>query len=251
MFNTYEDIFSQRANSYHQAMALYPLARQQEFESAVEYLDILPNSTICDVPSGGGYLRKYVSTASCFFHFLETSENFASATPKANNVKTQLCKFEVLPLPSQSVDRLIMLAALHHIQKRHQVFKEFQRVLKPNGKILIADVEADTNTGNFLNTFVNKFNSMGHEGDFITPQLFPLFDELALDVISVNRPVLHWNFDNECSMITFCRNLFGLDKATDEDILSGIHRYLEPVFDHGKVSIRWQLVYVLLQLKDT
>lgn len=91
---------------------------------------------------------------------------------------------------------------------------------------------------------------MGHEGDFITPKLFPLFDESALKVISVNRPMLHWNFDNECSMVTFCRNLFGLDKATDEDILSGIHRYLEPVFDHGKVSIRWQLVYVLLQLKD-
>jgi SAM-dependent methyltransferase len=202
------------------------------------------------VPSGGGYLRKYVVQPSCFFHFLETSENFASATPIATNVQTQLCKFESLPLPSQSVDRLIMLAALHHIQNREQVFEEFRRVLKQNGKILIADVEADTNTASFLNTFVNEFNSMGHEGDFITPELFSLFNDSALTVSSVTRPVLHWNFDNEISMITFCRNLFGLDQATDDDILIGIYRYLEPVFDSGKISIKWQLMYILLECKE-
>ncbi|WP_157825910.1 hypothetical protein [Colwellia sp. Bg11-28] len=44
---------------------------------------------------------------------------------------------------------------------------------------------------------------------------------------------------------------------TYEDIFSQransyyvLHRYLEPVFDHEKVSIKWQLAYIILQSED-
>jgi len=251
MFDSYKDIFDKRANSYHSAMRAFPLARQQEFAWAVKYLDVKPGSIICDVPSGGGYLRDFVLEEDCYFHFLETCESFASYSPDCANGTTQLCKFENLPLKEQSVDRLISLAALHHVQNRNQVFQEFRKVLKPQGKILIVDVEENSNTANFLNIFVNDYNSMGHQGDFINERVIELLQLNQMEVISIHRPQLQWCFDNKNDTVSFCRCLFGLDKATDEEIYTGITTYLNPGKEGNKVKLDWQLVYILLKLKES
>lgn len=44
MFDTYEEIFEKRADSYHKAMKAFPFARQQEFEWAVKYLQLIPDA---------------------------------------------------------------------------------------------------------------------------------------------------------------------------------------------------------------
>ena len=54
MFQTYEQIFRQRADAYQKAMELYPAARDREFQLAVEFARIQPGEVVCDAPSGGG-----------------------------------------------------------------------------------------------------------------------------------------------------------------------------------------------------
>ena len=58
---TYQAIFNLRANTYHQAMTQWPHARQKEFEIALSFCDLSDNHCIVDIPSGGGYLSKYIS----------------------------------------------------------------------------------------------------------------------------------------------------------------------------------------------
>ena len=48
------------------------------------------------------------------------------------------CEFEALPLPSQSVDLLVMPHTLDLAQDAHQVLREAERVLVPDGKVVIA-----------------------------------------------------------------------------------------------------------------
>ena len=60
MFQSYEDIFSQRADAYQKAMELCPTARDREFQLAVEAAEVKSGETVCDSPSGGGYLRAYL-----------------------------------------------------------------------------------------------------------------------------------------------------------------------------------------------
>ena len=249
MFDSYKAIFDQRADSYHKAMRDFPLARAQEFEWAVHYLAVKSGNSICDIPSGGGYLRDFVQAEDCYFHFLETCENFASYSSKCVNALTQVCQFEHLPLEKHSVDRLISLAALHHVQNRDQVFQEFNRVLKSQGQGLIVDVEEHTDTADFLNVFVNQYNSMGHQGDFINEQLIKQLAKQQLEVIAIHRPTLQWCFAIENDMVSFCRHLFGLDKATDKDILSGINRYLTPC-QGEQITLTWQLVYIVFKLAE-
>lgn len=245
MFDTYKKIFDNRAESYHKAMRDFPLARKEEFEWALHYLAINPGDNVCDVPSGGGYLKDFALDEDCFFNFLETSESFASYNVDCPNSKTQVCEFEDLPLANQSVDSLICLAALHHVDNREKVFQEFRRVVKSQGKILIVDVEEGSNTAGFLNVFVNEYNSMGHNGSFINGQVVNSLEKNEITVVSYNSHTFQWTFDNEHCMVTFCRGLFGLDKATDEDIIHGIKIYLNPHYQQNQVSLDWDLVYIV------
>ena len=45
MFQSYEEIFSQRADAYQKAMELCPAARDREFKLAVEAADIKAGET--------------------------------------------------------------------------------------------------------------------------------------------------------------------------------------------------------------
>ncbi|KGJ96945.1 hypothetical protein [Colwellia psychrerythraea] len=98
MFSTYKDIIDQRAESYHKAMTLSPLARQQELNWLIEYL--------------------------------------ASYNPVSTNSTAQVYLFDQLPIKRHSIDRLVFFAAIHHIGNREQVFSEFIRVFKSQEKII-------------------------------------------------------------------------------------------------------------------
>lgn len=53
-------------------------------------------------------------------------------------VKTKVVDAETLPFPDNSFDLVIGHAILHHIPDLDQAFREFERVLKPGGKIFFA-----------------------------------------------------------------------------------------------------------------
>ena len=140
MFSTYKEIFTQRADSYHQAMADVPGARNEEFYWASKLLDVQNDHVVADMPSGGGYFRNHVQADNVRYLFLETSKEFAKRCPHTTNCQTVLCNFDDLTIDDESVDRLVCLAALHHVENKQKAFKEFYRVLKNKAKIVIADV---------------------------------------------------------------------------------------------------------------
>lgn len=244
MFDTYEEIFNKRAASYHRAMENNPSVRRDEFLWAVQYLEIAHRNIICDVPSGGGYLKDYISHADVSLIFLETSQEFASHCPTTENCSSHITTFEQLPLQSQSVDRVLSLAALHHVKDKRQVLGECHRILKPEGRLVIADIEAETGAANFLNIFVNEFNSMGHRGDFLNPACIEQIAECGFEIISIDRPKPVWSFDTQAQMIDFSRDLFGLDKASNDDILKGITTYLQETEGPGEINLSWELTYL-------
>jgi hypothetical protein len=135
---------------------------------------------------------------------------------------------------------------MHHVKDKARSLREFQRVLAPSGIAVIADVEEGTDTAGFLNGFVDRFNSMGHDGRFLNGDFYQSTGASGFRLREVRRPSIHWNFDNRDEMAAFCTQLFGLDLAKMADVQAGIEEYLGCEDTREGVALNWQLSYAIL-----
>ena len=62
------------------------------------------------------------------------------------NVRFELGRAEALPFSAESFDVVVTRATLHHFPDPHQVVREMVRVIRPHGKLVLADVVSSENT---------------------------------------------------------------------------------------------------------
>jgi len=214
----------------------------------VQRLALTPGNALCDIPGGGGYLADYIHDCQVCFHFLETSHEFATQCPRSSHHRVIECALEgTLPLADNSMDRVLSLAALHHVNDKPGIYREFKRILRPGGKLVIADVERGSDTAHFLNEFVDRYNSMGHCGVFLDADDLLDISRSGLEVTAVERPPISWSFASQADLADFCRQLFGLDLASTTDILAGVTHYLKLSDTGAGCTLQWQLTYVTAQ----
>ncbi len=102
-----------------------------------------PGHHLLDVACGTGLVA--VESAK----ILGTAENITCLDPSEGMLAVARTKLsarfvqgraEAMPFPDNSFDFLTMGYALRHVTDLEQTFREFRRVLKPNGKLLVLEV---------------------------------------------------------------------------------------------------------------
>lgn len=245
MFDSYHDIFNARGAAYHLGMERYPHARDAEFGLVVEAAAPAPGDVIVDMPSGGGYLRPYLPDDVRFIA-VETTEAFYERCTGAG-IERRLCPLSDTGLAGGSVDTLISLAGLHHVEDRPEVFGEVFRVLRPGGQFVAADVRAGSAVDTFLNGFVDAHNSMGHKGRFIDDTLRDDLRGAGFAIVEDRPAPYDWRFASEAAMVDCCTLLFGLDRATPEQVLQGIADTVGYETGPGECRMHWELQLVIAE----
>ena len=241
MFEAYESIFNRRGEAYHEAMRLVPSARRNEFAQALAPLVLKRGGVLCDAPSGGGYLADHLPRdLEIRLVAIDPSAGFAR-TWSDQRVEWHHAQLHQLPLGDASVDALISIAGIHHVEDRGAVFGEMRRVIRPGGQLCILEVPVGAISDRFLDGFVDSYNSMGPEGRFVD-------DEFRADLVAAGflaeRDELRrysWNFSGEAEMVEFLRLMFWLDKATPEIILEGVKDMLGVTADGNGCKMNWEL----------
>jgi ubiquinone/menaquinone biosynthesis C-methylase UbiE len=62
------------------------------------------------------------------------------------NVRFELGRAEALPFPPEGFDAVVTRATLHHFPDPQRVVREMARVVRPNGKLVLADVVSSEDT---------------------------------------------------------------------------------------------------------
>lgn len=246
MIDSYTDTFNRRGRAYHQAMTLFPCARADEFAHLLDLAGIRAGDRIYDIPSGGGYLRNFLS-ADASLCGVETSAEFyalSEARPPDENV---LCEdLGHIPLSSSSANKVLSLAGLHHLQDKTPFYHEAFRLLVEGGTLCVADVLDGSPPARFLNDFIDKHSSMGHRGIFLTESKAKQELEAAGFVVQYAKPIsCAWSFPSLDSMVLFTRLLFGIDKADGPTVLNAI----DDILGYEKVGDNYLMTWGLLYLR--
>ena len=243
MFETYREIFKKRGHLYHQAMTMFPQARVEEFHHIVRMADMKDGDIICDIPSGGGYLRNFVDRTASLLH-IETSEVFADLCRDNGAYNVLLGTLGNIPLTTASVDVVISLAALHHINEKDRFFYESHRILRQGGTLTIADVRARSAVSEFLDGFVNEHNTMGHKGNYIHADTQEEIERCGFTVKNSSLIPFHWEFDSPQAMGRFCQLLFGIDKADSTQVIEGIRKHVGYSVENNACRMNWELLFI-------
>jgi SAM-dependent methyltransferase len=240
MFDNYKDIFNARGAAYHQGMLEQPRAREQEFAAMLRLAEPRDGQVICDMPSGGGYLRNFID-ADVTLLCVETSQAFADRVKQTDKMRAILADLHSVPIDAKSVDTVISLAGLHHVADRPAMFAGIRRMLKPGGRACFADVTAGSPVDSFLNGFVHRHNSMGHQGEFVCDKIRDELSAAGFTINSDRQEHFHWLFETEPAMARFCRLLFGLDKADEAQTLQGLRDTVGYDRDGERWRMNWEL----------
>ena len=247
------DRFDVRAQSYsparvglfNQANRRYPEARATERALLIERLNLEPGLAICDVGAGGGYLAEGIDAVlpgECRILCVENSGAFLdSIDDRFDKILSSLCRID---LADAMVDRVSCLAGLHHQERKGDFFREAHRILRPGGRVVVADVLDGSPPAKFLNDSVDRYTDIGHDGMFLHPgELTGLMTEAGFDNASEQYEEYTWNFPDRKTMIWFCQTLFRMGKATPQQVEQEIDRYLQVTESPSGVHLHWSLIY--------
>jgi len=116
-----------------------------------------PEERILDVGAGRGTLADLVRS--------EGNSEVYAADPDGSRIesirrtypslKGCVANSENLPYPDSYFDKVYSTLALHHFPDQRRSLQEFARVLKPNGLLLIVEIQPHSSQGMFLRFFEN------------------------------------------------------------------------------------------------
>lgn len=241
MFDSYTDVFSRRADSYHEAMTRYPEARRAEFAAALEPLTLGAGTLLCDMPAAGGYLHRWLPLEEIDYLAIEPSGHFIENCPRHGRARRLRCPIEAVALDDHSVDHVVSVAGLHHVSDVGPVFAEMARIVRRGGKVVIVEVDEGTPTARFLNGFVDRHNPAGHDGRFLNAATASRLARagLRIEEDAVIDPV--WSFAGRAEMGSFCKMLFGLEDITPGDVADALDAGFARREGPGAVNIGWPL----------
>src|SRR5690606_1448292 len=206
-------------------MTRWPAARAEELRLLLDRLRPVAGETLVDAPAGGGYLAAWLPPGVRYVA-VEPVEPFFAHCPEGPGRARLACPPTRIDLPDGAADVVTSLAGLHHEPDVDAVLAELVRVLRPGGRLGVADVRLGSAPDRFLHGFGHAHGRLGHRGSFFDDSLAARLAAAGLRDVDLEPVPLRWRFPDAAAMVTFVRLLFGIDRASDATVRAGIEDLL-------------------------
>ncbi len=107
-------------------------------ESLLGLLSLTPRSVLLDAGGGTGRVAAALRGLVKEVFVADVSEGMLRRAA-GKGLAAVCAPAESLPFPTGSIDRIIMIDALHHVMDQRRTADELKRVLAPGGRILVVE----------------------------------------------------------------------------------------------------------------
>lgn len=168
-----------RASFFNEVMLEFPHARAEELSLALHHLQPRSGESILEIGAGTGFFSEAIAqrVAPSFLVASDPSPEQLHALAQKNvgNIQLMHGAADALPLhhfllPPCSFDAIWSGGSFHHVPNKSSAFQNFYALLKPGGRVVIADILAGSNLARHFDLEVAKYCITGHEVSFLSKE---------------------------------------------------------------------------------
>lgn len=258
----------ERWANYREANDRFPEVRSVELAIMKDKVSPQAGEIIVECGTGNGYLTfpmaEAVGSKGRIITYDPTEENLKSVEEKNKSfnlpidIRKQTLDYSFAE-QDESVDKVATIATFHHYDNkkdntgtsgRLRALKEFARILKKGGKLILGDVAKGTKPQEYFDSIDNPkycFPS-GHPHEFMDQELAKkLCEEAGLEVISFEILDTSWVFTDDQQAREFLHTIHNA-KVTPEESLQHAKQFLIPQqTKDGKLALGWKLFYLIAE----
>ena len=165
----------------------YTIGATKRIQITSEYIDIKTNDSLLDIGGNTGKVTEAYSNNCKEVVVLEPKGSIVEyGKSHRPNIKFIQGQAEDIPLPERYFDKVVASASFHHFSDQDKALEEMKRVLKPDGKIIILEIDP-TPRGKRLRFCETLF----HTGAklYKPSQLAKKIEEHNLEVLSIDSNI--------------------------------------------------------------
>jgi demethylmenaquinone methyltransferase/2-methoxy-6-polyprenyl-1,4-benzoquinol methylase len=154
-------------------------------------LNLPIKGSLLDVGGGTGRVSSQLLPLVGELVLTDVSFGMLRQAKRKGNLLMSLAYAEMLPFPTESFERILVVDALHHFADQHKAIKELIRVLKPSGRLVIEEPDINHLTVKVI-AFMEKLALMGSR--FYSPmEIAELVDEPGLSTrVDTDDKITAW-----------------------------------------------------------
>jgi len=205
-------------------------------------VDHIGEARVLNIPSESQFLYNLAPSWTIDFADFEVSKLMEEIGVK------KTC-YNLSTFEDNSFDAIIGIAPLHHLNDNEQI--EFITAVKQKlisgGRFVIAEPLRESNVALFLDTFIDRYSSTCHIGNYPSAELLKLLTKIGFVQVKMITIDCGLVFLSEYQMIEWLKKALGIQFSNKQRLISELEQALGITKTKDCLQLNWELTFFIAE----
>lgn len=247
------EFHGKRSTDYRVALSQFADAWRSDIACMNRILQPERGETILEIGAGNGYFSRAIADQLGPEGLLVASDpsvdqlSDLEGDADHRNIKVIATSADILDIGLDSIDGVWSRGAIHHVSDKTATFARCAELVRPGGRLVIADIFAGTRLARYFDDFIARSCSTGHEVAFLSRE----FADSLCALTGWGQPIFHemitpWEFGSRTDIGRFLHLLFSATPDyTPEDCLAAAEHHLSVTETRNGWALMWPMTVMV------